>query len=333
MTGQRRTQVMAMASGVSWLRGLPGPVWTMALWCAIFLVATVEAIVHGHEGLAGRSWLVVVPVVVIVVVLAWGPRTPNWFLHVSVVGLLAVSFLAQVDTDVPVEVLATASSMIAAVIYSGLWWHGWTTYAYAAAASGATLVAIAVNDMAPVLLDAWFTVTAMMFGVGFALNLVVARGVHQSTHDPLTGWLNRAGLEQFLQVAGTAGRTTLPRSLVSIDLDGFKAINDTAGHAAGDRVLHDTAQAWRSVIRPDDIAVRMGGDEFLLVLPQTSVAAVDALIARMRAATATRWSCGVVAWPAEESFDHALARADALMYQNKHRRGTATDLLGGVPDL
>lgn len=304
----------------------------MALWCAIFVAATVEALVHSHQGLLGRPWVLAVPVGVIVVVLTWGPRTPTWFLHVAVIGLLGVSFLAQVDTDDPVEVLATASSMIGAVIYSGLWWHGWTTYAYAAAASGATLIAILANDMNEVLWDAWVTVTAMLLGIAFALNLVVARSVHTSTHDPLTGLLNRVGLEQYLQVAGTAGRTTLPRCLVSIDLDGFKAINDTAGHAAGDRVLRDTTEAWRSVIRPDDIVVRMGGDEFLLILPKTTVPAVDTLMERMRAASPSRWSCGIVDWPSDETFDHALARADALMYQDKRRRREPTDRLEPAPD-
>ena len=83
--------------------------------------------------------------------------------------------------------------------------------------------------------------------------------------DPLTGLLNRAGFEEFIQHAlRTEGATSL--ALICIDLDRFKAVNDTHGHPAGDAVLRTFAQRLRSLVRPSDAVARLGGDEFAIAL-------------------------------------------------------------------
>ena len=140
----------------------------------------------------------------------------------------------------------------------------------------------------------------------------------RATHDPLTGLLNRIGLEDYLQVHPRAGRTLLPRTIAVIDLDGFKAVNDTRGHVAGDQLLREVGATWRTALRPDDIAVRIGGDEFLLILPQTDAPGARVLIARLREVSPITWSCGITPWLADEDLDSALVRADSLMYQEKN---------------
>lgn len=84
-------------------------------------------------------------------------------------------------------------------------------------------------------------------------------------HDPLTGLMNRRGLQQPLAdlIAGSAAR---PASLIFIDLDGFKQINDVFGHAAGDSVLRQFATRLRQLLQPGDCAARVGGDEFVVAL-------------------------------------------------------------------
>ncbi len=89
------------------------------------------------------------------------------------------------------------------------------------------------------------------------------------SHDEMTGLLNRTGL--MVHVAGAvarARRTGTPSLLISLDLDGFKAINDTHGHPAGDEVLQIVSERLRDAIRVTDAAARVGGDEFNLVLPE-----------------------------------------------------------------
>ncbi|MBI1351762.1 MAG: diguanylate cyclase [Actinomycetales bacterium] len=165
----------------------------------------------------------------------------------------------------------------------------------------------------------WFALTSMLAGTALALNLVMARRIRDATHDPLTGLLNRNGLDAYLELQGPPGRATLPRTLVSLDLDGFKAINDAHGHLAGDAVLRSMADCLRDVLRPDDVAVRMGGDEFLLVLPQTNTEGARALVERLRLQSPSPFSAGIAPWD-RDAFDPVLRRADEAMYADKAQR-------------
>ena len=92
--------------------------------------------------------------------------------------------------------------------------------------------------------------------------------VEQATHDALTGLPNRSLLiERLAQAIDLGRRTGTLTGLIFVDLDGFKEVNDTEGHAAGDIVLHEVAQRLVSVVRPMDSVSRLGGDEFVMVLP------------------------------------------------------------------
>jgi diguanylate cyclase (GGDEF)-like protein len=86
-------------------------------------------------------------------------------------------------------------------------------------------------------------------------------------HDPLTGLANRNEFEQRLRaVFGKAHHLNHPAAVVAIDLDWFKAVNDAAGHAAGDAVLCEVAEACRTWVRSSDTVARLGGDEFAIIL-------------------------------------------------------------------
>jgi diguanylate cyclase (GGDEF)-like protein len=94
--------------------------------------------------------------------------------------------------------------------------------------------------------------------------------LHEATHDPLTGLGNRAMLHAELDAAVRHGQETGdPFSLLLIDLDRFKEINDTLGHQAGDELLVEVARRLHQGCRTDDVVVRLGGDEFALILPTT----------------------------------------------------------------
>jgi PleD family two-component response regulator len=94
----------------------------------------------------------------------------------------------------------------------------------------------------------------------------------QATTDALTGLKNRMVLHNSLaEMIAVADRQTAPLSLLLVDVDHFKRINDTFGHLAGDRVLKSIATALRDIVREHDVVARFGGEEFALLLPDTAL--------------------------------------------------------------
>ncbi len=107
--------------------------------------------------------------------------------------------------------------------------------------------------------------------------------------DELTGLANRRALAEFLDGAWqTALHTGRPLSVMLVDLDHFKAVNDTHGHPAGDDVLRLAASAFQSQLRPGDRVCRWGGDEFLIVLPGCAAHSAGAIADRLREAFASQ---------------------------------------------
>ncbi|HWZ50848.1 MAG TPA: GGDEF domain-containing protein, partial [Granulicella sp.] len=151
----------------------------------------------------------------------------------------------------------------------------------------------------------------------------------QARLDFLTGAFNREGIQMALTVEiARHRRRQLPLSILLIDLDRFKAINDRHGHAAGDHALLTVARSIHSVVREYDNLGRFGGDEFLLLLPETTGEQAMQTAARIREAltrreqsgqTPTRLplSIGVAEWVDDEDIDSLLQRADRALYQAK----------------
>ncbi len=109
-----------------------------------------------------------------------------------------------------------------------------------------------------------------------------------ASHDALTRLLNRSAFEdrfaRWLREAREDGALHAPATLMVLDLDGFKAVNDSAGHAAGDGVLREVGQVLQKLVRSGDLAARLGGDEFALLLPGCELAVAMPLAERLRAA-------------------------------------------------
>ena len=155
----------------------------------------------------------------------------------------------------------------------------------------------------------------------------------QAIRDPLTGMYNRRYLDETLErELGRAQREGYPVSLVMIDVDHFKNVNDTFGHAAGDSVLRVIGDRLRAETRLGDMACRLGGDEFLVLLPNTALAAAQTRAEHWRQtvgdavrATAgdlgysgTTISLGVASFPQNGRTAHdVLAAADAAVYAAK----------------
>src|SRR5512135_2294391 len=108
--------------------------------------------------------------------------------------------------------------------------------------------------------------------------------VRQANHDPLTHCFNRASGEEIFNLQfSIAERNGTPLSVIFVDLDNFKSINDKYGHDAGDLVLISAVESIRATLRAGDALVRWGGEEFLLVLPNTDCTSAIALLQRLHA--------------------------------------------------
>ena len=156
----------------------------------------------------------------------------------------------------------------------------------------------------------------------------------EAAQDPLTGALNRRGILAVLgQELAATGRTGQPTSILLMDLDHFKRINDRFGHAAGDRALLWVTAQMRTMLREGDFLGRYGGDEFLAVLPATDRLQADEVAQRMArvigegaeaAADYPSLSIGVACAPAEGSHPEDLIKAaDRALYEVKRDRPAA----------
>ncbi len=144
--------------------------------------------------------------------------------------------------------------------------------------------------------------------------------------DSLTGLSNRRVAEgRLASEAARSERYGHPLTVISFDLDKFKQINDTYGHLAGDQVLKEFARRLESVIRKSDVAARMGGDEFLVLLPQCTTSQVHALLDRLRPMETEYggtkipicFSAGWVGYEKGETTEQFLERADRTLYAEK----------------
>ena len=305
--GAAATFAIALA-GLFYYRATPGglhrPLMTALAWCfmagsALLLVAPVRGLVAGR----GRTAFFVVWSAVstgAIAVLYWldgGGRSP-----IAYGLILALAFAAF---QYPLR----GAAAVAALVVGG----------YVAAALARPHVLAEVVFVAAAL-----TCTSVM-------SVWTAWWRHRqrdelarlSRTDPLTGTLNRRGLDEAVAGALAAAE---PFGLITLDLDGFKAINDTGGHAAGDALLADVVASLRAVLRPGDVVGRLGGDEFAVLLPGASPAAAARVRDRAQLALSLHApaSFGLALHPFDgRSADALLHAADEQMYAAKAARRTA----------
>jgi diguanylate cyclase (GGDEF)-like protein len=161
--------------------------------------------------------------------------------------------------------------------------------------------------------------------------------VRSAITDPLTGVYNRLYFNEYMgKRLAHAGRYEEKLSLIMIDLDEFKGVNDTYGHLVGDQVLLETATLLRGVLRNSDLIFRYGGDEFLVVLAQTSCEKATLVKGRIRKAV-EQWnrqnnchekfplslSMGCSTWTQGDDLLGRVGEADDQMYHEKHLKKLA----------
>ncbi len=169
---------------------------------------------------------------------------------------------------------------------------------------------------------------------------------YMAYHDPLTGLPNRALLQDRIETAlAAAVRGNRHAALMMLDMDRFKEVNDTFGHALGDQLLMDVAGRLRQAVRESDTVARLGGDEFVVFLPEIRkdravIRVAEKILAAFGEdfileghAVRSSTSIGIARFPEDGKDGRTLLRkADEAMYRAKERGGNRYEQAGGLPD-
>ena len=148
--------------------------------------------------------------------------------------------------------------------------------------------------------------------------------------DPLTGALNRGGLDEaFARESARADRRDTPLCVALLDLDDFKRFNDTSGHVAGDNALRHLVNVAREMLRPNDTIARFGGEEFVILMPDTGMESAMLVVYRLQRSLAAScflhagqplpitFSAGVTPRTPYERQSTVISRADEALYEAK----------------
>jgi diguanylate cyclase (GGDEF)-like protein len=253
-----------------------------------------------------------------------GQRWPAQTVHVAFAVFSVLVGLAAAVSVTAVGVVGLGPAVIAACLYAA---HAFSARAGRAhvvvlltAATTGALLSPAGTPLVP-----WLIVPVTAAAVFEVHGLLVRRLTAAADLDPLTGVANRrhwhAVAEHELARARRAGA---PLTVVLIDLDGFKAVNDARGHAAGDELLQELARCWQRELRRGDLLGRHGGDEFVLSLPGADAQAAASLVTRLRSSHPMTWSVGIATSGGADDVRTLLARADADLYAQKRARTSST---------
>jgi len=247
--------------------------------------------------------------------------------------LLAITALRLAVAN-PFEAIGFLYVMPISLAAMELGWRG--GLAAAAAAIGLTFLWMVVQDVPLGMLGLSVRIT-MFAGVGALVGLqseqlrrllrereqLVLELEASARRDQLTGLPNRrAWEERFAEELTRASRSGDPLSVAIVDLDGFKLVNDSQGHAEGDRLLRRQSEAWTSAIRASDFLARLGGDEFLVAFPACGAAEAKEVASRVLDSTEAPLgaSIGIAEWDGC-SGEALVARADLAMYEAKAAGG------------
>lgn len=265
-----------------------------------------------------RLWLTLIPIAglaVGVLTLRFGRRFPRWVFHGSVIGgnVLAT---AEIVLGQGASLAEAVMPLYVFVILDAAFFFPLTGLAlHTAHVLAATSI---VLPRAGVPWQAILTLNGVCLGVALVA-ASVCRAADIAEEDPLTHLANRRGLDRRLKEALDRTSADGRLSLALIDLDGFKEINDTRGHQRGDDLLRLCAQRWRGLVPKNAVLGRYGGDEFALVVSDSTLGAAADLVDRLREALAPEIaaSAGVAAWEQGDSASMLMSRADVALYDAK----------------
>lgn len=286
-------------------------------------LALVVPVLPGTDGVDTGPWALNASMGIPAGVLLWhwGHRAPVILLHASLFAGAALVAIGMTFGDGGSVTVAASFFFIWVALYSFLFFPWRVASVHLVINAVMLIVALAVAEV-----NAAASVALLVVGTSAVVGAVTGQSrvalERLASTDPLTGLANRRRLEEALDTeAARSARTGTPYSVIVADLDGFKEVNDEQGHAAGDRTLIRSAQAWTACMRPTDVLTRYGGDEFVALLPGCGDA--EAAEVAHRLATAVGWSCslGAATSRPDEHPGAVLRRADERLLQAKNAGG------------
>lgn len=305
------------------LLGMRAPVWTLVLMCLLRAAQLYWSTVQPLAGVPAhwtRGWLAAGFVVVALALASPWWRVPNAVLHGLITAICLVTGFTLSTVQSPVALGTNLVTAIGVAIYAAFW--------FAPRQIVLHMIVLLASLWTGSLLSAWPR-DAVTLVTGFSLAIILTAAlinrlvgeIHAiAIRDQVTGVLNRAALRSIVSPADPRSALRTPRVVTILDLDDFKRINDEQGHFAGDEVLRRVADALRAGLRRTDLVFRAGGDEFIVLLPETNMATAQRIIERVMAELPIGASFGLAAWPADQEFTVALRAADARMYNQKVAR-------------
>lgn len=251
--------------------------------------------------------------------LVFSRKLPLWCVHVMVsLGVLllgAGGYLLVSDTMAVASVCFTTAISMATVFM------GWrTSLAHLASASLAVIIFMSLRDIKMLPAAIVVSLVVWLLGLGWG---VVTRIAGNSLRDGLTGLPNRISFEGYAERAMSGADPASSTALVLIDLDSLQSVNKVAGFHAGDDMLLQTAHGWKDCMPSDAVLARFGGDEFVVLLPDTTVVEAENY-SRIAAENHSDVStcCGITAIAHNEGLSQGLRRADqALAAAKRAGRG------------
>jgi diguanylate cyclase (GGDEF)-like protein len=334
-------------------REMPGPVeWAIGATCiaAGAFLDLIGSLPFPQGAILLANWLVVIGYALVLVGMrdfcGQSPR-PMLMLGLATLALLPLFAMRDVDAD-----FAARSVLVSAIM-------GAFSIAIAATLEGSDGVAqritagvFSINAVVHFLYGAWVLAMpveiegldnalvvdmfllwtiGLTFATGAALTLMISEHLRnellrQASHDPLTDLLNRRGFDLVAdKLFATRSRDMHPFSVMMIDLDHFKRVNDTRGHEVGDRVLVHVSRTLANHLRAEDVFARWGGEEFVVLMPNCAPNQAREAAQRLRAALALHpsepkvtLSVGTASSDGEHStLTELQRRADAALYEAK----------------
>jgi diguanylate cyclase (GGDEF)-like protein len=301
---ERRAAIVFWVGGISAvLLVIPGSHWTRHSIAAAFV------------GIACA-------VLAAVVRFVWRDHLPTWSLHIDVIiAVVLVSVVAAVE---PSGDLNFAFFYVWISLFAALYFSFRMMLVHIIGTGVAYALVLFVSSPVAQPVASWTIIIGSAAILGAIVETLVSGLRSLSTEDALTHLPNRRSwADRCEEEFERARRSREPLSLASIDIDGFKDVNDREGHAAGDSLLLSFADGWRQMTRGGgDFVARLGGDEFGLLAPGSNERDAARIADRIRGVSPRGVTCsvGVATWNRVESADELLSRADEAMYRSKRAR-------------